>query len=205
MDTTGGQDSASFAWTVNQPNVVTVTNPGSQTNTIGASPSLQMQVSDSATGQTFIWSATGLPAGLSINSSSGLISGTRTTTGSSSVTVTAQGATGASGDASFTRGIAPDTTRTTVKLSSATTRYGHEQVERLSVTVTAGGVATATGTVTVKAGSKTVCTIALSNGLGSCKLTASQLKVGTYSVVANYRGNTDFELSSSPKVKLKVT
>jgi hypothetical protein len=48
------------------------------------------------------YSATGLPAGLSINSSSGLISGTPTTAGSSSVTVKATDTTGASGSASFT-------------------------------------------------------------------------------------------------------
>jgi hypothetical protein len=48
------------------------------------------------------YSATGLPAGLSINSSSGLISGTPSTAGTSSVTVKATDTTGASGSASFT-------------------------------------------------------------------------------------------------------
>ena len=67
---------------------MTVTNPGSQTSTVGSPVSLQMQGADSASGQTLTWSATGLPAGLSI-SSSGLISGTPTTAGPSSVTVTA--------------------------------------------------------------------------------------------------------------------
>src|SRR6185312_14455098 len=52
----------------------TVTNPGSQTSTVGTPASLQIHATDSATGQTLTYSATGLPAGLSINSSSGLIS-----------------------------------------------------------------------------------------------------------------------------------
>ena len=186
-------------------NTVTVNNPGNQTSTVGTAVSLQMTATDSASGQSFTWSATGLPAGLSINSSNGLISGTPTTTGSSSVTVTAQDATGASGGASFTWSVAPDTTGTALKLSSATITHGHEHIERLSVRVTAGGVATVTGTVKVKAGSKTLCTITLSNGIGSCKLTDSQLKVGTYSVAAKYKGNADFETSTSPKEKLKVT
>ena len=81
-------------------NTVTVTNPGSQTGTVGTAVSLQIHASDSASGQTLTYSATGLPAGLSI-SSSGLISGTPTTAGTSSVTVKATDTTGASGSASF--------------------------------------------------------------------------------------------------------
>ena len=79
---------------------VTVTNPGSQTSTVGTAVSEQISGTDSASGQTLTYSATGLPAGLSI-SSSGLISGTPTTAGSSSVTVTARDPAGASGTASF--------------------------------------------------------------------------------------------------------
>jgi subtilase family serine protease len=81
-------------------NTVTVTSPGSQTGTVGTAVSLQISASDSASGQTLSYSATGLPAGLSI-SSSGLISGTPTTAGTSSVTVTATDTTGASGSATF--------------------------------------------------------------------------------------------------------
>jgi serine protease len=82
-------------------NTVTVTNPGSQTGTVGTAKSLQMTASDSASGQTFTWSATGLPTGLSINSSSGLISGTPSAAGTFSSTVTAKDTTGASGSATF--------------------------------------------------------------------------------------------------------
>ena len=81
-------------------NTVTVANPGSQTGTVGTAASLQVSATDSASGQTLTYSATGLPAGLSI-SSSGLISGTPTTAGTSSVTVTAKDTTGATGSASF--------------------------------------------------------------------------------------------------------
>jgi Putative Ig domain len=82
-------------------NSVTVTNPGSQTGTVGTAVSLQIHATDSAAGQTLTYTATGLPAGLSI-SSSGLISGTPTTAATSSVAVTAKDTTGASGSATFT-------------------------------------------------------------------------------------------------------
>ena len=81
---------------------VSVTSPGNQTGTVGTAASLQVHASDSASGQTLSYSATGLPAGLSINSSSGLISGTPTASGTSNVTVKATDTTGASGTASFT-------------------------------------------------------------------------------------------------------
>ncbi|WP_370068331.1 putative Ig domain-containing protein [Streptacidiphilus sp. MAP5-3] len=80
-------------------NTVSVTNPGSQTSTVGTAASLQISGSDSG-GASLSYSATGLPAGLSI-SSSGLISGTPTTAGTFNVTVTATDSTGASGTTSF--------------------------------------------------------------------------------------------------------
>ena len=79
-----------------------MTNPGNQTTTVNTAASLQIKASDSASGQTLTYSATGLPAGLSISSSTGLISGTPTATGTSNVTVTAKDTTGASGSTSFT-------------------------------------------------------------------------------------------------------
>jgi Putative Ig domain/PLD-like domain len=103
-DSTGPTGSATFTWTVGSTgaDTVTVTNPGSQAGTVGTAASLQVHATDSAAGQTLTYSATGLPAGLSIASSTGLISGTPTTAGTSTVTVTATDATGASGTAAFT-------------------------------------------------------------------------------------------------------
>jgi F5/8 type C domain/Ricin-type beta-trefoil lectin domain/Putative Ig domain len=98
-------DSAEQQWTLpsggGSGDTVTVTNPGSQTSTVGTAASLQVAATDSASGQTLTYSATGLPAGLSINSSSGVISGTPTTAGTSNVTVTATDSTGAAGSATF--------------------------------------------------------------------------------------------------------
>jgi len=83
-------------------NTVTVTNPGSQSGTVGqAVNGPQIQGTDSAAGQTLTYTASGLPTGLSI-SSSGLITGTPSAAGTFTATVTATDSTGASGSASFT-------------------------------------------------------------------------------------------------------
>ena len=80
---------------------VTVTNPGSQSTTVGTAVSLQVSAGSTNSG-SLTYAATGLPTGLSISSSTGLISGTPTTAGSYSTTVTVTDSTGATGTASFT-------------------------------------------------------------------------------------------------------
>ncbi len=106
----------SFTWTINR---VTVVNPGSQTATVGNLVSLQIQASDSD-GGTLSYSATGLPPGLSIGSSTGDITGTPTTTGSFSPAVTATDAKGGSRGTSFTWTINPASpTELTVSLGGS--------------------------------------------------------------------------------------
>src|SRR5207248_1875267 len=61
-----------FAWRVVH---VAVVNPGDQTSGEGATVSLALQASD-PDGDPLAYSAAGLPPGLSINSSTGLIAGT---------------------------------------------------------------------------------------------------------------------------------
>ncbi|MEU9366694.1 M4 family metallopeptidase [Streptomyces avermitilis] len=80
---------------------VTVTNPGSQSSTVGTAVSLQVSASSTNSG-SLTYAATGLPTGLSISSSTGVISGTPTTAGTYSTTVTVTDSTGATGTASFT-------------------------------------------------------------------------------------------------------
>ncbi|MDP2318777.1 MAG: putative Ig domain-containing protein [Acidobacteriota bacterium] len=83
--------SVTFTWTVtnvNRPPMVT--NPGTQNSAEGATLSLPISASD-PDGEALTYSSTGLPPGLSINSSSGVISGTLTyaAAGTYSVTVRA--------------------------------------------------------------------------------------------------------------------
>ncbi len=90
-----------------QADTITVTNPGAQTDTTGTAVALAVTATDSERGQTLSYSAAGLPAGLSIDPSSGLISGTPTTPSINTVTVTATDREQASGTTTFTWTVAP--------------------------------------------------------------------------------------------------
>ncbi|HEU5109373.1 MAG TPA: Ig domain-containing protein [Micromonosporaceae bacterium] len=81
------------------PTTPVVANPGNQSTLLRTSATLQM----TATGGTspYTWSATGLPTGLSINPSTGLISGTVTQYAAYTVTVTAVDTAGRAGSAQF--------------------------------------------------------------------------------------------------------
>ncbi|SDI71712.1 serine protease [Actinokineospora alba] len=80
---------------------LSVVNPGNKTATVGTAIA-PVQLSASGGTAPYTWSATGLPAGLSVNASTGAISGTPTTAGTSTVTATATDAAGKTGSTSFT-------------------------------------------------------------------------------------------------------
>ncbi|WP_051839186.1 putative Ig domain-containing protein [Streptomyces sp. NRRL F-5126] len=78
-----------------------VTNPGAQTATAGTAIT---PLKNSVSGGTapYTWSASGLPGGLSIASSTGTVGGTPTTAGTYRATLTAKDSKGKTGTASFT-------------------------------------------------------------------------------------------------------
>ncbi len=82
---------------------VTVTNPGAKSGTVGTAIT-PFTLTASPAG-TYTWSATGLPPGLTIGSTTGTVSGTPTAAGTFTVTATATSAAG-SGSTSFTFTIA---------------------------------------------------------------------------------------------------
>ncbi|WP_285503743.1 S8 family serine peptidase [Actinokineospora sp. NBRC 105648] len=86
--------------TGNRPGYPVVTNPGFRAAKIGTPFSLP----NTAAGGTapYTWTASGLPAGLTINAATGLISGNPTTQATAAVTVTATDAAGRARGASFT-------------------------------------------------------------------------------------------------------
>jgi hypothetical protein len=96
-------------------------------------------------------------------------------------------------------------TSTALSLSSAKVTYGHEQSERLSVTVRARYSGIPGGTVAIKAGAATICVIHLKAGRGSCALTATKLRVGTYHLIAAYAGSAGYLGSTAASRTLQVS
>lgn len=77
-----------------------VTDPGNRSSVVGQPVDLQIQGSGGTTPYT--WSASGLPAGLSIGASTGRITGSASTAGTSNVTVTLKDAANRTASATFT-------------------------------------------------------------------------------------------------------
>jgi hypothetical protein len=99
-DGQGGSASQAFTWNVS---ALAVTNPGTQSSAVGDSVSLQVQDSGLPSGDSWTYSAAGLPSGLSINTSTGLITGTITGVANTySASVSANDGQGASASQSFT-------------------------------------------------------------------------------------------------------
>jgi Bacterial Ig-like domain (group 3) len=96
------------------------------------------------------------------------------------------------------------TTRTRLALSASSVTFGQERTERLSVAVAPQFGGTPAGTVRLKTGARTVCTIVLRSGKGSCTLSPKELEPGTYRLTATYPGKGGFTGSVSARRTLKV-
>jgi hypothetical protein len=88
-DGLGNTASTNFAWTVaNQDQAPWLSNPTLQDNAVGQAVSLQLEAIDQES-TPLTYSATGLPPGLTLNATTGVIGGTLTTAGSYTVTASA--------------------------------------------------------------------------------------------------------------------
>jgi hypothetical protein len=99
-DSDGSTATRQFTWNI--WNKITVTAPPFEQSIVGTPASLTVSATDSAAGNTLSYSASNLPAGLSIDSSTGVISGTPTALASDKVTVTVTDGTGSAGTTTFT-------------------------------------------------------------------------------------------------------
>ena len=106
-DDRGGSDSGSFSWDVSEPanNPPVLTVPADQNGVVGVGTNLALSASD-ADGDPLTYGASGLPGGLTINTTTGLISGTPTTSGSYAVSVSVADDRGGSDSGGFTWTIA---------------------------------------------------------------------------------------------------
>jgi hypothetical protein len=102
--------------------------------------------------------------------------------------------------------VAKAPTAAVLSLSQKSLKYHSEHAESFSARVGVGaGVPYATGTVVVMTGTQKLCRITLVHGKGSCSLTASELKVGSYPISLHYAGSSDLRASSSRAEMLVVS
>ena len=104
LDNFGMQCRQATLTTVNSP--PTIVNPGTLTNTVGTPVSITIGASD-PDGQAITFSASGLPTGLSINTSTGQITGTPSVPGSFIVSITVTDAGNSTANTGFTWNINP--------------------------------------------------------------------------------------------------
>jgi hypothetical protein len=111
----------------------------------------------------------------------------------------------ASTSATLTVTVAAAGSTPTLALSRSSVTYGHENLEKFTVSVSHRGSVYPTGKAQVRSGRTTLCTVTLnSRGAGSCALAAKQLRAGTYTIVTVYLGNADYRSSQSARKALKV-
>ena len=198
-----GSNSSEVCGYSNEP--PTLVNPGNRQSTVGQPTTLQLVGSDPAS-QPLTYSATGLPAGLSLMASTGFISGTPTTAATYPVTARAFDGTLTSTQ-SFTwtivAGTTPDTTPPTVTITAPTssstysatavsisvggTAADDRGVNQVSWTNDRGGSGVATGTT-----SWSLTNVPLVNGTNVITVTAVDVagNRGTDSLTVTYTGST---------------
>jgi len=150
-----------------------------------------------------------LPPGLSLNSSTGAITGTPTMQGTYSFTAqvvdSQENTATASCSIVVTRAGATPTT-TSLTLTPPSVPLGSAGPIVMTATVTpVSGTGTPTGTVTYFNGSTQIGTATLSGGVGTFNYNPSGLAVGLYSITAVYSGDGNFSASTSPAQTLAIT
>jgi hypothetical protein len=110
----------------------------------------------------------------------------------------------ASTSASLPLTVAKRGMTTALALAKTSVTYGHESAEKFTASVSHAGSVDPTGKVAVRIGGTTICTITLNRGTGSCTLANTRLRSGTYTFVALYSGDGNYNQSESAKRTLKV-
>jgi hypothetical protein len=192
-DSTNPQQTATGSFSLTVGNVLTISTQSLQNGVVNVAYSQPVTASGGTTPYT--WSATGLPAGLSINASSGVISGTPSAAGTSSVTVTVKDSTNPQMTASapFTIIIySPLTITTTSPLPNAVVNSSYSvQI------VTTGGTAPLTFSAT---GLPAGLSINSSNGT----ISGTPSATGTSSVMVTVKDMSNPQQTANANLQLTV-
>ncbi len=176
------------------PSKLTLAATASATMQVGKAYSQTNVGSGGTTPYAYSVSAGALPAGTSLNASTGTVSGTPTAAGAFSYTieVTGSGRPAQTATAASSGTIAPAATTTAIKSSVNPSAYG--QAVTFTATVTSSGE-TPAGTVTFKDGTTTLGAGTLAYGLAS--FITSALTAGAHTITAGYGGDANFLASAS--------
>ena len=133
------------------------------------------------------WTATGLPPGLTLNTGTGVITGSPTKAGTFTVQVSVTDGQFKSATATLVLKVAKGSVTVGASVSPTTTTSG--ATVTYSATVTAA-VGTPTGTVSFTAGATHLCTGTVVSAKAGCKSTAAP--TGKDTVTATYSGDSNF-------------
>jgi len=205
VDSQGNTATSSCSIVVSSP-ALTLSCP-TGTAQLGVAYSSVLNAAGGTAPYTFSIISGALPPGLSLNSSTGAITGTPTTVGTYNFTAQVVDSKGNTASASCsivvtTPGTNPTTT--SLVLSPSSIPVGSVGPIVMTASVTSGS-GTPTGSVTFFNGSAQIGTATLTGGVGTFNYNPSSLAVGIYSITAVYSGDSNFSASTSSPQTLAIT
>ena len=175
---------------------------------VGVAYSSALLASGGVAPYTFSIVSGSLPPGLTLNTSTGAITGTPTSAGTYNCMAQVVDSQGSMATASCTITVTSagtSSTTTSLTLAPSSVLMGSVGPIVMTATVTPIGGGTPTGSVTYFNGSTQVGTTTLSGGVGTFNYNPSSLAVGIYSITAVYSGDSMFSASTSPSQTLAIT
>jgi Autotransporter beta-domain/Bacterial Ig-like domain (group 3)/Putative Ig domain/IPT/TIG domain len=160
--------------------------------TVGVSYIQTLTANGGSPAYAYAPTAGSLPAGLTL-SASGVISGTPTTAGNYSFSVTATDTHGFAGSQTYSGAVNAPAATTTALISSLNPSRLQDSVMFTATVTSTGGVPT--GTVTFHDGASILGTSALTAGVAT--LITTSLSVGTHAITASFGGGGGFASSAS--------
>ncbi len=207
VDSQGNTATASCS-IVASPAALTLTGP-TGTAQVGVAYSSALTAAGGVAPYTFSITIGALPPGLSLNSSTGAITGTPTTVGTYNFTAQVVDSKSATATANCSIVVtSAGTNPTTTSLTLVPSNISVGSVGPIAMTATVAPVSgggTPTGSVTYFNGSTQVGTATLSGGVGTFNYNPSSLAVGIYSITAVYSGDSAFSASTSSPQTLAIT